>query len=281
MRKKYGFLLAVITCFWICRSACTQKAAQAEETLLKASSNRAKDWAEENSPNPEVFETQCNLRAEDAEIKSQMETSPHMVVEKMAANPGKYSEKIEIGPSVDNLEEKFVCVKDYIPDIVEDLKYATTDNFTGQKIYDFTKAYLRYGTMKKLEKAQNMARERGMVLKIWDAYRPVAAQFDLWNICPDPVYVADPNQGYSSHSRGNTVDITLVYENGIPVEMPTDFDDFSPLADRDYSDCPEAAAQNAQLLENIMTECGFEPYWGEWWHFSDEESYEVEKEFEP
>ena len=106
-------------------------------------------------------------------------------------------------------------------------------------------------------------------------------QFKLWENCPDDTYVADPNQGYSNHSRGNTVDITLVNSQGEELQMPTGFDDFSPLADRDYSDCPEEAAANAVLLETIMEEHGFKGYRGEWWHYTDTDSYEVEPMFVP
>ncbi len=175
----------------------------------------------------------------------------------------------------------FVPVKDYAPGVRVNLKYAGEDNFTGQVIYDFTEAYLRYGTVQKLSAAQEALAAQGYALLIWDAFRPAEAQFRLWEVCPDPVYVANPEKGFSSHSRGNTVDVTLVLADGTPVEMPTGFDDFSPLADRDYSDVPETAAANARLLENVMTDCGFKPYAGEWWHFSDTDSYPVEEDFVP
>ena len=169
----------------------------------------------------------------------------------------------------------FVRVADYIPGIAVDLRYATADNFCGRAVYDFTEACLRYGTVKKLAAVQEALEAQGYGLKIWDAYRPVSAQFALWEICPDSRYVADPNRGYSSHSRGNTVDVTLVTEDGGEVEMPTGFDDFSALADRDYSDVPQQAAANALLLEETMAGAGFVPYSGEWWHFSDTDDYEV------
>lgn len=175
----------------------------------------------------------------------------------------------------------FVRAADYLPDISVELKYATADNFTGQVIYDFSDAYLRYGTVQKLSAALDLLEAQGYSLLIWDAFRPTAAQFRLWEICPDPVYVANPEKGFSSHSRGNTVDLTLVTLAGEPVEMPTDFDDFSPLADRDYSDVPEPAASHARLLEDVMTDCGFRPYAGEWWHFSDTDDYPVEETFIP
>ena len=175
----------------------------------------------------------------------------------------------------------FVPAADFVPGVRVDLKYAGEDNFTGQVIYDFTEAYLRYGTARKLAAAQEALAAEGSSLLIWDAFRPTEAQYRLWEACPDPVYVANPERGFSSHSRGNTVDVTLVLEDGSPVEMPTGFDDFSPLADRDYSDVPETAAANARLLENTMAEQGFKPYAGEWWHFSDEDNYPLEADFVP
>lgn len=170
---------------------------------------------------------------------------------------------------------EFVRVADYIPSIYTELKYATEDNFTGSVIYDFSEAYLRYGTVKKLAEAQETLSAQGYSLLIWDAYRPRSAQFTLWEACPDPVYVANPVTGNSSHSRGNTVDVTLVTAEGGAVEMPTGFDDFSPLADRDYSDVSDAARENALLLESAMTAAGFEPYRSEWWHYSDSVKYDV------
>lgn len=177
--------------------------------------------------------------------------------------------------------EDFVSVTDWIPGIHTELRYASDNNFTHQVIYDFSGAYLRYGTVQKLASAQKSLETAGYSLLIWDAFRPVSAQFKLWEICPDPAYVANPEKGYSSHSRGSTVDITLVTLDGDPVEMPTDFDDFTAMADRDYSDVSEEAAANAGLLEDAMTAAGFKPYSAEWWHYSDTEPYPVEETFIP
>ena len=184
-------------------------------------------------------------------------------------------------PAPEPADSDFVKVTDYIPTIQVELAYAGTDNFTGQAIYDFTEAYLRYGTAKKLAAVQEALEAQGLGLLIWDAFRPTAAQFKLWEVCPDPTYVANPETGFSSHSRGNTVDVTLVSLDGTAVEMPTGFDDFSPLADRDYSDVDALPAANAALLEDAMTQAGFTPYQGEWWHFSDSDVYEVETGFSP
>lgn len=178
-------------------------------------------------------------------------------------------------------DSDFVKVTDFIPEIVVELKYATADNFTGQVIYDFQDAYLRYGTVKKLIAVAEALAERDLYLKIWDAFRPPAAQFKLWEAYPDPNFVSDPNVKYSSHSRGNTVDITLVDAQGNELEMPSSFDDFSALADRDYSDCSSAAAENALLLQETMEKHGFSGYRKEWWHFSDETEYPPEECFDP
>ena len=178
-------------------------------------------------------------------------------------------------------DEDFVRVADYIPTITQDLRYATENNFTGQRIYDFTQVYLRWGTVKKLMDVSRELEAQGLYLKIWDGFRPVSAQFRLWEVYPDPTYVSNPETGYSSHSRGNTVDLTLVDSTGQELEMPTEFDDFSALADRDYSDCPETAAANARALETLMEQHGFTGYFGEWWHFSDTQTYPVEMEFTP
>lgn len=175
----------------------------------------------------------------------------------------------------------FVRVLDYIPDLVVDLRYATQNNFTHQRIYTFNELWLRYGTVKKLMAVQAELKESGLSLKVWDGFRPPLAQFSLWNACPDSKYVSNPNKGFSSHSRGNTVDITLVDTDGTELVMPSGFDEFSAMADRDYRDCSPEAASNAMYLEQLMLRHGFKLYSGEWWHFSDTESYPVEQDFEP
>lgn len=187
----------------------------------------------------------------------------------------------EAAPKPEPADEAFVKITDYIPTASQELFYATDNNFTGQRIYEFEHAYLRYGTVKKLQKVSADLAEMGLYLKIWDGFRPVSAQFKLWEICPDPTFVANPNKGFSSHSRGNTVDLTLVDADGVELEMPTGFDDFSDKADRDYSDCTEAEAGNARILELLMEKHGFTGYFGEWWHYADTISYPVEEEFVP
>ena len=178
-------------------------------------------------------------------------------------------------------DDEYVLVKKYIPDIYVELRYATENNFTGVKIYDFTEAYLRYGTVKKLAQVQKELKQQGYSLKIWDAYRPFEAQQKVWEVYPDPNYVANPANGMKKHNLGGTVDITMVAADGSVISMPTEFDDFSLKADRDYSDIEdEEAVKNVMILQNAMENNGFTGYQGEWWDYSDTVEYEAE-DFEP
>ena len=178
-------------------------------------------------------------------------------------------------------DDEYVLVKKYMPDIYVELMYATENNFTGVRIYDFTDAYLRYGTVKKLANVQKELKEQGYRLKIWDAYRPFEAQQKLWEVYPDPNYVANPANGMKKHNLGGTVDITMVAADGTVISMPTEFDDFSLKADRDYSDIEdEEAVKNVMILQNAMENNGFTGYQGEWWDYSDTVEYEA-VDFQP
>lgn len=184
------------------------------------------------------------------------------------------TEKSEYVPS----DEELVLVTDYIPDIYVELAYATENNFVHEVLYNNNDAYLRYGTVKKLARVQEKLVAQGYSLKIWDAYRPYEVQCRLWEICPNPTYVSNPKTGKLGHCRGNTIDVTLIRLDGTEVEMPTGFDDFTKVADRDYSDVSAQAAANSEFLEDAMEKEGFAGYSGEWWHYSDEQDYPIMKD---
>lgn len=173
--------------------------------------------------------------------------------------------------------QDMVNLAEFIPGIQVDLRYATPNNFTGTVIYDNNTAYLRRGTAEKLKAAQAEFATHGYTIKVWDAYRPPAAQFKLWEKVPDARFVINPHKGYSYHSRGAAVDITLIDKNGQEVIMPTGFDDFTARADRNYSDLDQESAANARFLEEIMVKHGFKSIHYEWWHFidSDKDKYPV------
>ena len=124
-------------------------------------------------------------------------------------------------------DDEYVLVNKYIPDIYVELMYATDNNFTGVRIYDFTDAYLRYGTVKKLANVQKELKEQGYSLKIWDAYRPFEAQQKLWEVYPILTMWQIRLDGMKKHNLGGTVDITMVAADGSIIPMPTEFDDFS------------------------------------------------------
>ncbi len=171
-------------------------------------------------------------------------------------------------------KEQLVKVKDYIPGIFVYLPYATNDNFTGHSLYNFKEAYLRYGSVQKLNKAQEFLKPYGLSLLLLDAYRPAAAQYEMWRVLPDDDFVADPTRGFSKHTRGSTVDVSLVDLEGNAVPMPSEFDDFEG-ASRDYSKLQGDALKNIKLMEEAMEKAGFIPYVGEWWHFNDTDIYPV------
>ena len=209
--------------------------------------------------------------SEETDVSAEESFESENISELLEESEEATSEESDFEPDDDELVE----VSIYAENIVIDLRYATEDNFFKTKLYEENKAYLRYGTLKKLIIAEKALEEKGVYIKIWDAYRPIEAQRAMWEICPDPRYVSDPEKGTLSHTRGSALDVTLIYKDGKEVLMPTDFDDFSEKADRDYSDVSDAAAENAKMLEKVMEEAGFIGYKAEWWHYSDTDGYDI------
>ena len=148
------------------------------------------------------------------------------------------------------------------------LRYATTNNFTGQRIYNFTQCYLRQEAVEGLKKAVSLAaREKEpFTFCLWDCYRPPQAQEKLWAAKPNPNYVAPPKKG-SRHSRGMAVDLTPCDFNGNPLPMPTDFDNFTKRAHMNYEDLPADILDRRETLKKIMKAAGFTYTRTEWWHF--------------
>ena len=162
---------------------------------------------------------------------------------------------------------------------VIEMIYATPNNFTGQIIYQNPICMLRKETANKLIKANNILREKGYVIKIWDAFRPLIFQRRMFEVYPDENYVANPDKTVCNHCKGNAVDITLCTMDGKEVSMPTEFDHFGIESSRKYYDNLDIETRNnVLLLENTMVECGFIPYEHEWWHFNDKDEYEIIKE---
>ncbi|HHW47103.1 MAG TPA: D-alanyl-D-alanine dipeptidase [Clostridiaceae bacterium] len=151
---------------------------------------------------------------------------------------------------------------------VIDIKYATTDNFTGKKIYSSARCFIHKNTAKKLIAANNEFKSLGYRIKVFDAYRPYSAQQILWDAAPDKSYIANPKKG-SVHNKGAAVDITLVDEHGNELPMPSNYDEMTKRSHLNYKDCDEQLIKNRELLGSIMVKHGFKRISTEWWHFDD------------
>ena len=182
----------------------------------------------------------------------------------------------------------FVVLGDYIPGIVQEIRYYTTYNFVGDRIngYEAPCALLTIEAARALQTVANELNVRGYRLKIFDAYRPVRAvkHFVLWGIEDldlrmKPFFYPELekqelfSRGYiasrSSHSRGSTIDLTLLdMQTGREVDMGSPFDLFSEVSHPDYTGITREQYENRMILRNAMLRNGFLPIDCEWWHFT-------------
>src|SRR5258706_3418851 len=167
-----------------------------------------------------------------------------------------------------NPEKELIELKNVIPGIVLDIRYATKNNFTGAKVYSLAKAYARKPVAEALKKAQADFHQLGYGIKIYDAYRPYSATIKFFEIMKgDTTYVASPYKG-SKHNRGCALDITLIdLTTKEELKMPTAYD--SPVKESWPStpvDDP-LIRKNRETLISVMERNGFRVYEAEWWHF--------------
>lgn len=162
-----------------------------------------------------------------------------------------------------------VDIKSVDPTIAVELRYAGTNNLTGRALYPpKTRALVRPEVAARLLKAQAFLWRYNYGLKIWDAYRPKSIQVQLWQAVHNNKYVADPQVGAGSlHSWGLAVDATLIDTQDRAVQMPTDFDDFTPAAMWRYRGFDPAIRLHLHLLQGAMQDAGFYGQPQEWWHF--------------
>jgi D-alanyl-D-alanine dipeptidase len=151
-------------------------------------------------------------------------------------------------------------------DVLIDLIYAGSDNFTGQVIYEHALCFLHPQAEACLRRAIGAARGFGLKLKVFDAFRPQEAQEALWAVAPNPGYVADPAKG-SNHTRGVAVDLTLVRGDGDVLDMGTPVDTMTPASHHFYAGHAAPVQVNRMLLLTIMLEAGFVHHPNEWWHY--------------
>jgi D-alanyl-D-alanine dipeptidase len=150
---------------------------------------------------------------------------------------------------------------------LEEIRYATTCNFTGERLYPFPAAYVRKELIPCLEAVQRDLATKGFALKIYDGYRPLPVQQKMWDLIRDERFVSNPAVNRGRHTRGTAVDVSLVDRHGKPVPMPSDFDEFSPRAAVSFSGGTSEERCNRDLLQRVMTRHGFLTYPDEWWHF--------------
>lgn len=177
------------------------------------------------------------------------------------------------GPSGPPQPGDLVDIKTVDPSIAVDIRYATTNNFTGVAVYPVGRCLLRRDIAERLQRVQASLQQRNLGLKVWDCYRPISVQEKFWALKPDSRYVMQPviQDGKpvegSKHNRGAAVDVTLVDADGSELPMPTDYDDFSQRAHRTTLRGDTQAVRNMRILEVAMVREGFEPLPTEWWHF--------------
>jgi len=193
-----------------------------------------------------------------------------------------YQKQVTMDPSA------FVLLADYVPAIVQEIRYYSTYNFIGERIdgYEEPCAIITKQAARALKSVSNEMNVQGYRLKVFDAYRPASAvkHFVLWgiedtDIRMKPYFYPDLQKqelfmkGYiaskSSHSRGSTVDLTLLdMKTGKEVDMGSPFDMFSEVSHPDYKGISEEQYENRMQLRNVMIRNGFEPIDCEWWHFT-------------
>jgi D-alanyl-D-alanine dipeptidase len=167
-----------------------------------------------------------------------------------------------------------VDVRSVVPNAVIELRYATANNFTHVQLYPADARCLVHESMAPgLAAAAKTLAAHDEALVFWDCYRPHDVQVRMFQVVPDPAWVAKPGAYSKSHEAGRSVDVTLATTRCATqprclVDMGTDFDDFSPQATAFATDGVSAEQQgNRARLRDAMSAGGLSVYVGEWWHF--------------
>ena len=165
------------------------------------------------------------------------------------------------------------------PTIRLDIRYATTNNFTGKVVYPEARAFLQRTAADALVAAHRELARHGYGLLIHDGYRPWAITKVFWDVTTgfQREFVADPKVG-SKHNRGCAVDLTMYdLATGLIVQMPGEYDEMSKRSYPDYAGGPPEARARRDLLRTVMERHGFTVEPNEWWHFNfkDWQSYPI------
>jgi D-alanyl-D-alanine dipeptidase len=164
-------------------------------------------------------------------------------------------------------QKELIDLEKFVPGLAMDIRYATTNNFTGEKIYNMAKAYARKPVAVALKKIQEELKSKGLGIKIFDAYRPYKATVKFYEVYRDTTYVASPYRG-SRHNRGCALDLTLIdLATGQELKMPTAYDSFRKEAWPSTPVSDPIVRKNRALLISVMEKHGFRVNSSEWWHF--------------
>jgi D-alanyl-D-alanine dipeptidase len=163
--------------------------------------------------------------------------------------------------------DSFVRLSDLSKDFSFDLRYASSDNFLKEAVYDCGACYVRLKTAYALLKANEQFKTLGYRIKFFDCYRPLSVQQKMWASYPNPNYLSNPKKG-SIHNKGAAVDITLIDKNNKELDMGTRFDHFGKEAHYAYENLSATVIANRKLLRNTMLTNGFWSIRTEWWHFN-------------
>jgi D-alanyl-D-alanine dipeptidase len=162
---------------------------------------------------------------------------------------------------------ELVDLEKFIPGLNLEIRYATTNNFTGKQIYQLARAYSRKPVAEALKKIQADLKKQGLALKIFDAYRPYSATVMFYETYHDTTYVASPYKG-SRHNRGCALDLTIIdLITGKELPMPTEFDSFKKEAWPTTPVADPVIRKNRKTLIDAMEKHGFKVNASEWWHF--------------
>ena len=198
-------------------------------------------------------------------------------LEAQTAVPVKKSKTYWENVQTDSLK-KMIELKSLISGLHYDLRYATKNNFTGEKLYRRgSQTFMRLPAARALQKVQEELATKGLGLKIFDAYRPHHVSRKMWELIHDERYVANPAKG-SGHNRGLAADLTIIrLDNGEELDMGTGFDNFTDSAHHDFINLPAKVLENRLLLKKTMEKYGFKALDTEWWHYSwpNDRNYEV------
>ena len=186
----------------------------------------------------------------------------------------RYSHAISDAWNVENMALRRISPPEF--DVELAIAYSTSDNITGKQIYCNSGCWLHEDAAEALLIAIGFAKDLGLKFRIFDAFRPLEAQWNLWNHNPDPKFLVHPQKG-SPHSRGVAIDLTLIKsENNNLLNMGTDFDDFSEKAFHNSRSITPEIRQNRCTLLGLMVSAGWDYYLNEWWHYQlfNSQSYE-------